>query len=675
MRLYLTTILLVIASLFGATLNGAVASESPVRITYSLNDGWRFQHLYTSKAEVALVNLPHTWSDKEPIYSTASYVKQVHVPQTMRGKRLFIRFGGAMSVANLFVNGKFVGEHRGSYTAFTFEITDKVRFGEDNTIMVVVSNNIESDVLPVSTDHNLYGGIYRNVDLIVTNKNIISPTFYSSEGIFVEQREVTAERVEGVATLHLSMMDDATHNITLRFIAPDGYEVCRYTAKAGKAEKGSGLEIPFSIDYPELWSPERPTLYRVEATVGSLEKPTDQVVVNVGFRDIAIGKNNRLMVNGKEVEVHGVNMPHDREGVGIALSSEHMMSDLELVKDMGANALRSVVGPHSSQMYDALDREGILAWVDVPFARSGVLFGDICYYPTARFRENGFEQLREVIYQNYNHPSVVMWGIFSLLSSRGDDVVPYVKELNDLAHKLDTTRPTVACSNQDGEINFVTDLIVLRQDVGWYKGSYEDLRVWSRQLSENKKFKELRYAVCYGEDGSIYHVTDVVERAERNGRFRPERAQTMMHESYSRLIAESGIFWGVWLDNMFDYASLHRGEGMSYSGMVCFDHATKKDAYYLYRSQWNKSRETLHIAERRWKNRREEVQSIKVYSSVGRPTLLVDGQSVDLSEVTEYCWQADSVVIGERSVISVVDGTGRCSDAVELRVDKMIVSR
>ena len=675
MKGYITTILLILASMFSGFELSAQTSDASPRTHYSMNDGWRFSHLYTTDGEVQTIDLPHTWSQGECRYSTAQYLKQLHVPYTLRGKRLFLRFGGAMSVATVLVNGKYVGEHRGSYTAFTFEITDKVRYGEDNTIMVVVSNNLRNDVFPISTEHNLYGGIYRDVELLVTNKNIISPTFYSSEGIFVEQHEVTEERASGVVKLYLSAVDEGAHQITVRFVAPDGYEVARYTTKAGKSDKQIAVELPYSIEYPDLWSPESPTIYRVEAIVGNLDKPSDAVELNVGFRDISISKDNRLVINGKQTDIRGVHMPHDRQGVGNALRKEHLVSDLAYVKDMGANAIRSIIGPHAQSLYDACDKEGVLAWIDAPFTRNVMLFNDICYYPTATLRDNGFEQLREVIYQYYNHPSVVMWGIFSFVAQRGDDVVPYIKELNALAHELDASRPTVACSNADGDINFVTDLIVLRQDVGWYKGTYDDIRVWSRQLSENKKFKALRYGVSYGEEGALTHIADNLQRAERGARFRPERAQTMMHESYAQLLSESGIFWGVWLNNMFDYSSSYRSEGMNYSGVMGFDHTTKKDAYYLYRALWNKSEPTLYIAERRWANRCDALQTIRVYSSVDRPTLVVDRDSVELRQVFECCWQADSVVIGERTMVRVIDGTGLYRDSVELKVDKLRVAR
>lgn len=675
MRGYITKILTLVALAVFVVSGYVSAAETLPRIHYSLNDGWRFSTLYTPNVEAQLVDLPHTWSTQECSYATAQYTRQIRVPYTLRGKRLFLRFGGVMTTATVLVNGKYVGEHRGGYTAFTFEITDKLRYGENNTITVIASNNHRTDTFPLSTEHNLYGGIYRDVELMVTNKNIISPLVYSTEGIFVEQSEVTAERASGVVSLYLSAMEEGAQQITLRFVAADGYEVARYTAKAGKADKQVATEIPFSIDLPDLWSPESPTLYRVEAIVGNVDKPSDVVTVNVGFRDISISKHNRLMINGKEVDVKGVNLPHDNASCGVVQSRESLISDFGYIQDMGANALRSLVGPHDKSLYDACDREGMLAWVDMPFTRNPILFNDICYYPVEPLRENGFEQLREVIFQNYNHPSVVMWGLFSLVSQRGDDVVPYVKELNDLAHKLDKSRPTVGCSNADGDINFVTDLIVLRQDVGWSKGSYDDLRVWSRQLSENKRFRELRYGVCYGEEGCITHVADILQRGDRNARFRPERQQTLMHESYAELLTEAGIFWGMWIDNMFDYASAFRSQGMNYSGVMCFDHATKKDSYYLYRTLWNAKEPTLYIAERRWNSRCDALQTIRVYSSVGRPTLIVGRDSVELREVATCRYQADSVLLDESTIVRVVDGTGLYRDSMEIRVDKLRVAR
>ena len=354
----------------------------------------------------------------------------------------------------------------------------------------------------------------------------------------------------------------------------------------------------------------------------------------------------------------------------MALTCEDYAKDMALVQDMGANAVRSLVGPHGKCLYDICDREGVLVWVDMPFSRSEHAFADICYYPTNTLRDNGFKQLKEIVLQNNNHPSVVMWGLFWLVWQRGDDVKGYIGELNDLAHKLDVSRPTVCCSNSDGDINFITDLVVLRQNVGWMKGSIEDVDIWCEQLSSNKSWASLRCGVNYGEAGVRGHNADRIVRADRTTRHLPERRQSDMHERYIEQIDDADIFWGVWLDNMFDYASARRPYGMNHAGMVAYDHATKKDAYYLYRARWNDGVPTLHIADKAWTNRRDELQTVDVYSSVGEPVLLVDGDTIPMREVGRAHYRADSVEVRGVKTIHATDASGRYTDSVTIRVVK-----
>lgn len=668
MKRFLTIFLLLITFV-------ARGAESPMRTTMSLNHDWQFYFVEEGIASADYVTLPHTWSDEECRLSTAHYIRNFAVPVTLRGKRLFLRFGGVQSVAEVFINGRYAGEHRGAYSAFTLEITDKVRYGESNILTVVVSNNPRADLLPVSTDQNIYGGIYRDVELLVTNKNIISPTTYGTDGAFVEQREVGKERASGVVRVHLSAVEEGAHMINMRIIAPDGYEVCRNSMKSGKADKPLPVELPFTIEYPDLWSPAKPTLYRVEVSIGNIDRPEDKLSFDVGFRSVAVNDNNKLCINGEVQQIRGVNLAHDRQGAGVACGNESLDADLSLILDMGANALRSLSGPHEKYLYDRCDREGVIAWIDIPFTCSSVNFSDIYYYPTEAFEGNGIEQLTEIVYQNYNHPSVLMWGLFSLVSGRGDDVIPYIRELNDVVHKIDPSRLSVACSNRDGELNFITDLIVLRQNVGWTKGSYDDITVWCEQLSQNKKFSKLRYGVCYGEEGVVEHTVDEVRRTEHGATYLPERNQTIMHERYSELIAENPIFWGVWLDAMFDYASHYHRGGMRESGVVAFDHTTKKDSYYLYRTLWNGAEPTFYIAERRWQRRSDNVQSIRVYSSVGCPTLIVGKDSIAMQEQSPCVWRADSVTLDDASIIRAVDLSGKHRDSVRLIVDKLRVRR
>ena len=669
---YIKYFILVTVLLMGAL---ATSAASPKRESYNLNDGWRFYFADEPDAANAdYVTLPHTWNvdavEGGYLRTTANYLHDIFIPAEWQGKRLFLRFGGAQSVAELFVNGKYVGEHHGGFTSFTFEITDFVRYGQENHLRVIVSNNQRSDILPLSSDVDLAGGIYRDVELMVTPENIISPLYYGSEGVLVEQHKVSRDKAEGVVKVYLSTKSIDHTTLTVRFVGEDGYEVVSRTVKVAKISPDRAIEVPFEILHPQLWSMDKRTMYRIEVTLGDVKYPLDELVVYTGLRSIKVNEGNKLCINGMPIEVRGVSLPHDREGFGTAITDKHLDEDFAMMRDMGANAVRSIVGPHDSHLYDMCDKEGVLAWVDMPFTRYEYAFGDICYYPTAAFRNNGFEQFKEIVAQNYNHPSIVMWGIFSLVWQRGDDVLDYVGELNDLVHSLDSSRPTVGCSNSDGAINFAPDLVVLRQNVGWMKGSIEDVDIWCEQLKSNKTWSSLHYGVAYGEAGVPGHNTERVERASRDTRHFPERRQSGMHERYIEQIDEASIFWGVWLDNMFDYASTRRAYGMNYAGMVGYNHVDKKDAYYLYRARWNSAEPTLHIADKGWRDRRDTLQSVDVYSSVGEPTIVVEGDTIATRCVGEAHYRADSIVVRGTKTIRATDASGRYSDSAIIRVIK-----
>ena len=670
----------IILTLWALLLSLAASAAEPTRATYNLNDNWRFYYAADADAtDARVVSLPHTWNSDvvEGDYerTAANYTRELYIPEVWRGKRLFLRFGAVQSVADVFVNGSYVGSHEGGFTAFTFEITDKVRFGADNYLRVVASNAMRSDVLPVSTDMNLAGGIYRDVDLLVTGENIISPLHHSSDGVYVVPQSVTEDVAKGVVRLYVSAPNLDHTSVMMRIVGGDGYEVDHHIIRNAKLVEGRPIELPFEFNNPQLWSPASPTLYTVEVTLGDARNPEDVVTLETGFRDISISDDNRLCINGVPIAVRGVNVAHDRGFKGVALSKADMDADLDIIADMGANALRSIYGPHNQHLYDRCDRDGLLVWVDVPFSRSPVSFSDICYYPSPAFRENGLKQLEEIVAQNMNHPSVVMWGLFEQVWQRGDDVVGYVRELNERAHSLDPSRPTVGLSGSDGEINFITDLIVFRQNVGYMKGSVEDVAVWCRQLSSNEAWSAMRYGVCYGEEGNTEHRTEKIERAQRGTRHHPERRQTYMHERYVDIINEADIFWGIWLSSMFDYASARRTEGLNQSGVVAHDHTTMKDAYYLYRTLWNDTKPTLYIKEHRWSERRNMAQTIDVYSSEGEPTVLVDGDTVRVRRVAEGHYRADSLMLQGRVVVTAIDPIGSKRDSVVLNVGRSTLLR
>ena len=666
MRILLTIIASVATSL--------VAVAQPLRESYLLNDDWKFfTEDEVSHDNAHYVTLPHTWNsgvggeNAEFEQTTVNYLRELYIPAEYASKRLFLRFGGVQSVADVFLNGRHVAEHRGGYTAFTVEITHRVNFGAWNSLLVMVSNSRRNDLMPISSDLAPYGGIYRDVELVVTNKDMISLTHYSSDGVYVEQHRVSSEQASGVVRVFLSSANNDHQMLHVRIVGPDGYEAFSRSIRVSKSDARNSLAIPYEIPNPELWCPESPMLYNVEVALHNDSEVLDRVSVVTGFRSIEIGDDNRLYLNGKMVDVKGVNYAHDRYGRGLAFDRDAYDEDLATISDLGANALRSLSGPHDGYLYEQCDRRGMLAWVDMPFTRSTTIFGDICYIPTPAFRESGFEQLREIVAQNFNHPSIIMWGLFSCVSQRGDSVIDYIKELNTLAHELDVSRPTVACSNADGDINFITDLIVLRQNVGWEKGSPDDVNVWCNQLATNKRWSQLRYGVCYGEEGVMTHSTEQIKRYDRGSRHLPERRQTYMHERYADIVSQSGIFWGVWLDNMFDYASPQRAYGLNQSGLVTFDRGGRKDAYYMYRARWNSEEPTLYIAERRWQTRCDTLQSITLYTSSSSPMLRRENDTLPLRRVAAGVYRADSVVVHGSARIIAVDSLSGQRDSIIIR--------
>ena len=658
MKRYIATLLLL-----------AACASVQAREVFPLNEGWRFFFKSENSSDNARhVTLPHTWNTDTGacgyfLETTANYQNDMYVPAEWASKRLFVKFYGVQNVADLFVNGYHVGAHRGGSTAFTFEITDKIRFGEDNALLVVVSNNSRDDVLPASTDMNLYGGIYREAELILTGKTAVSPLHLGSEGVLVRQNSVTSALVEGEAEIYLTSAGESTCMLTLDITAPDGRKV--FTKRQKTRLDGRPVVIPFSIADPQLWSPSSPALYRVTASIGE-ETVTDSVTVRTGFRNIQVTTAGGLTINGERIPVHGVTLYHDNAISGGAVLAQDYDADLQQIRDLGANALRSAVMPHAQYLYDRCDEQGLLVWVDSPLHRSSFL-GDVAYFATPQFEQNGIQQLQEIIAQNYNHPSVVMWGIFSRLWMRGDDVTPYLRRLNDTAHAMDRSRPTVACSDQNRGLNFITDLIVWRQDVGWRKGSTDDVAVWRNQLQKN--WSNLRSGVCYGGSGFIGHKSYTAQTAPRSN-WMPEERQTRFHEEYVKNLQNDSLFWGTWINNMFDYGSARRPYGINGEGLVTIDRRERKDAYYLYRALWNERKPTLHIVDKRRSLRDRNRQAFSVYSSVGAPTLFVGADTVAMTQYAACQYRSDSVEI--QGIVQVKAVAGEQCDSVTLRVGNVL---
>lgn len=639
-----------------------IGLRAEAREVYTLNDNWQFYFKLESSSDGARnISLPHTWNldalagQGSYEQTTANYSRDIYIPSDWMGKRLFLKFYGVQSVADVFVNGHHVGEHRGGWTAFTFEITRHVEYDSNNSLLVVVNNAYQNDILPTSSEVNLYGGIYRDVELIVTEQTTISPLHYGSDGVLVHQNNITNNSVDVTASVWITTLHDKACDLAITVRGPSGDVVYSQYLKE-RIEAGKPINIPFTLEEPLLWSPDEPNLYKISVAIG--QRQEDEVTVTTGFRSIVATPGQGLHINGERIAVQGVTLYHDRAAIGSALRTRHYDEDLDQIRDIGANAIRSATAPHAQYLYDRCDESGMMVWIDTPFTRAPYL-SDIFYYPTERFRQNGLQQLREVIVQNYNHPSVVMWGIFSLVWLRGDNVLGYVQQLNAEAKSLDKSRPTVACSNQDGEINFITDLIVWQQNLGWERGIINDLSVWRDKLASD--WGHLNSAVAYGEAGSIdQQANSSLKPTTIDQRWLPERWQTEFHEGYVRHLHDDSTFWGIWINNMFEFGSVRHNDGISRTGLVTFDRKDQKDAYYLYRALWNGKSPTLHLTEKRRNIRQDSVQRIKFYSStVETPVLTVNKDTVQVTEYAPCQFVSDDIIMVGRNKIVLTAGDQR----------------
>jgi beta-galactosidase len=655
MKWFLYVAALTLGALVAAgTTDGAMARE-----VHNISAGWTFFTAdVPSTDNASVVNLPHI----QTTTGTVNYLKEIDIPLTWADKRVFLRIGGAARVADIFVGGVHTATHHGGNSSFTVEITDRLRWGSPAQIRIVVDSAPSLDVLPTAGSEKIYGGIFREVELIVCDSLAISPAAslsaepapgaaasataasYSEggDGIWISTDRLSRQKAEG--TVRLALLTPSTPTVgahaRMRFTDHDGNLVAQNTLPVTSPQ----LSIPFTLSNPHLWQGvSDPWLYNVEVRLTTAEGvTTDSLTIRTGFRSVAVDTDNNLTINGIPTKIHGVVLHRDRIMVGTALTPFQIEEDVDFIREMGANAVRVVGGQHSDYFYTLCDEAGLLVWNDAPF--TGAAYPtDIDFVDTGAFRENGRRQLGEMISQLYNHPSVVMWGVFSNVAARTASLVPYVRSLNDLAHKLDPHRLTAASSVQDGEVNFITDLVSFDLSLGWQSGLPDAVVIWLRQLRSG--WPDLRAGVSYSAGGSIFHQSERLERPSPTSSYHPEGWQTFFHEEYMRYAVDAPGLWGVFVGNMFDSgaakatpdASAHSlvgssagssaGGGIDDRGLVTFDRKDRKDAFWMYKANWNHSDPFVRIASSRLGNRTERRQTIRVYSNQPEVELFIGGRT------------------------------------------------
>lgn len=606
-----------------------------------INQDWNFRFSHqVNKNSSRRVDLPHTWNAQDalsgkPDYKRGigNYDKKLFIRSEWKGKRLFLRFEGANCVSNVFINGKQIGEHRGGYGAFIFEITDKVNYGKNNTVLVRVNNGEQLDVMPLVGDFNFYGGIYRDVHLLVTEDICISPLDYASPGVYLFQQHVGEKQAAVLARINLSNGTEHPRQATLRLQVKEGDKVVYQADKKVTVAPHTSVqpeEMSFTLLNPRLWNGrEDPFMYQTVITLVKDGKEIDKVEQPLGLRYYATDADRGFFLNGKHLPLHGVCRHQEWAEVGNALRPMHHEEDTRLMLEMGVNAIRLAHYPQATYMYDLMDRNGIVTWAEIPFVGPGG-YADKGFVDQPSFRKNGKEQLKEMIRQHFNHPSICFWGLFNELKENGDNPLEYIKELNVLAHQEDPTRPTTSASNQGGAINFITDNIAWNRYDGWYGATPATLASWLDKT--HQAHPEIKIAISeYGAGASIYHQQDSLVQTSPGSWWHPENWQTEYHIQNWKIISERPYVWGSFVWNMFDFGAAHRTEGdrpgINDKGLVTHDRKVKKDAFYFYKANWNPE-PMVYIAGRRSVNRVKPVTEVQIFSNCAEVTLKVNGQII-----------------------------------------------
>lgn len=640
-----------------------IGGEAVARESYSLSRNWKF--FTYSEDNSTIVNLPHQWNSDalggrlDYYRGTGNYLRYVDFKPEWKDKRIFIRFGGANLVTDVLINGRYVGRHEGGSSAFVFEITDFVNFNGRDLVWVIVNNVRQSNVMPTAGNEISYGGLFREVEIFVEEPTHIAIDHYASDGVYIHTKSTSESEISGEVEVKVRAQSSQSAMLNLKISNPAGQEVFSATQRVRTSKGTVSTYIPFTVKNPEMWDGvNNPALYDFEISLSAAGDKRDEVTVTSGFRSVAMGEKG-LLLNGKEYPIKGVVLHRDRALRGSAVTDREVMEDVEFVREMGANAIRIVGGSHHPSFYRICDNMGILVINDLPLMGATTLNGK-GFFNTEAFRNNGKEQLQEMIYQNYNHPSVIAWNLFSELEVRGENPVAYIRELHSLAKRIDPWRFTSGWSNQDGDINFVTDIVVWSHSLGWLEGNPEDIAVWQEQLHSVPEWKALHSAVSYKCGGNIFHHGDLLEKPLSSSSWHPERWQTHFHETYLRALEEDSLFWGIFVDGLFDYASVdsHRSAGgVCDMGVVSFNRQARKDAFFLYKSVWNDEEDFLHIAERRWGQRTDTLQSIKVFTNLPDVDMSVNGKFVGNKESVDGVAQWEGVELEKGT--NIIEATSR----------------
>ena len=634
-----------------------------MRTVWNINKGWTFvKDMNEAPASLPQtgeqIDLPHTWNGKDGqdggndyFRGTCCYAKTIRKDELPAGDKYFLEIHGANSSADVYMNGKRLAHHDGGYSTWRVEITNTLR--SENCLVILVDNTANEMVYPQTADFTFYGGLYRDVAIVAVPKTHFELEQLGCPGIYVTPIMAGSTANVTVQTYVMDLQEG--DKIALRIMDAEGNLVAE---QIGESEKAA-----FLLENAHLWDGiNDPYLYKAEAVIVRGEEVLDQVATRFGCRSFEIHPEKGFILNGKEYPLRGVSRHQDRWEIGNALLPQHHEEDMDLICQVGANTIRLAHYQHDQYFYDLCDERGMVVWAEIPYISRHMPEGN----------SNTQLQMKELITQCYNHPSIVVWGLSNEITMDGakdPDMIQNHRVLNDLVHKMDPNRPTViACISMcgiDEEYVHIPDVVSYNHYFGWYGGSMDEYGPWFDNF--HAKYPNTPIGVSeYGCEALNWHNSN-----PESGDY-SEEYQAMYHESLIRQLFTRKYIWATHVWNMFDFGADARAEGgengQNHKGLITIDRKYKKDAFYAYKA-WLNPEPMIHLCGKRYIDRVEDVTKVTVYSNAPAVELFANGVSLGKKTAEDHFFYFDVPNVGETK-LEAVAGDLR-DESVIRKVEKM----
>ena len=632
-----------------------------MRTRIKVNEGWLF---YKGTADIAglangeAVNLPHSWNatdgqdgGNDYFRGSCVYTKKINKADLPENCEYYLEIRGANSSADAYVNGKKLAHHDGGYSTWRVNFTAELQ--EENEVAIVVDNAPNNKVYPQVADFTFYGGLYRDVYLVCVPQTHFDLDYFGGEGFTVTP-----------------VMDGKNANVNLTTYVKDmqegdeiAFTVCDKEGNVVYESKAKETSVDFVIENANLWNGRKnPYLYTAKAAIVRGGETLDEVSARFGCRSFEIDPERGFILNGEEYPLRGVSRHQDRWGIGNALLPEHHEEDIDLILEVGATTIRLAHYQHDQYFYDLCDEKGLVIWAEIPYISQ--------HMPTAR--ENTISQMKELITQNYNHASIVVWGLSNEITMKGakdPDLLENHHILNDLVHEMDKTRlTTMACvsmCDMNEEYVQIPDVVSYNHYFGWYGGDTTMNGPWFDKFHAAFPKKPIGVSE-YGCEALNWHTSNPVQ-----GDY-TEEYQAYYHEELIKQLFTRKYLWATHVWNMFDFGADARAEGgengQNHKGLMTFDRKYKKDAFYAYKA-WLSDEPFVHLCGKRYVDRVEDVTKVTVYSNQPEVELFLNGESLGKKQSAEHFFYFDVPNVGESEIVVKA---GDLQDEGKLRkVDEM----